>query len=898
MEPDRWKQVDALLQAALERPPDERDAFLRQACGDDAGLAEEIQSLLTAGRHAGSFLEGGPAGELVARALAHELTSQAQNEADDLVGCQISHYRVIAKLGGGGMGVVYKAEDTRLHRPVALKFLSAELASDRDALIRFQREARAASALNHSNICTVYDIGEQDGRAFIALEFLDGTTLKERIDGRTLDVPTVLAVAIDVLDALEAAHAAGIIHRDIKPANLFVTPRERGKVLDFGVAKLDTTGRAALMAPTVTGEANLTALGDAVGTRPYMSPEQVRGEVLDARSDLFSFGVVLYEMATGVQPFVRETPGLIFDAILNRDPVPASQLNPDVPPGLDGIIQKALAKERDLRYQHASEIRADLQGLMRDPQFGAVVMPSPKSGARRWQVAAPVLGVALTSILAGYLYLHRSPVLTDKDTIVLADFTNTTGEPIFDGLLRQGLSVQLGQSPFLSLVSDQRVRQQLTLMNQPADAALTPALARELCERIASAAVVEGSIAALGRRYVLGLRARHCTTGEVIFDEQAQAGTKEDVLDVLSRMASNFRTGVGESLASVEQHAMPLAEATTSSLEALKAFSAARSIVFSSGTAASVPLHERAIALDPDFAMAHASLGLSYSNLGESSKSMQYTTRAYQLRHRATDRERYFIETMYDRQVTGNLEKEQQTLESWAQTYPREAHPHGLMAGFATTSPGNFESSIEAAQQAIGLDPDMTLAYASLAFSQLHLGRTGDAEATLQRASARKLEVNEFTMLRYFIALVKSDSAGMKREVALAKGKRGLEDWISHADSLALARSGRLQEARRVAGVARDLAHQAGRRERAAMFESGVAVWESFYGNAAAARQNASAALELTTGRDVTYAAAFALALSGEMSRARALADDLEKRFPEDTSVRFSYVPTLRALFR
>ena len=310
-----------------------------------------------------------------------------------------------------------------------------------------------------------------------------------------------------------------------------------------------------------------------------------------------------------------------------------------------------------------------------------------------------------------------------------------------------------------------------------------------------------------------------------------------------------------------------------------------------------MPLHERAIELDPDFAMAHASLGIAYSNLGESSKSMQHTTRAYQLRHRATDRERYFIETMYDRQVTGNLEKEQQTLESWAQTYPREAHPHGLMAGFATTSPGNFETSIEAAQKAIGLDPDMTHAYASLAFSQLHLGRPGDAEATLQRASARKLEANEFSMLRYFIALVKGDSEGMKREVALAKGKRGLEDWISHADSLALARSGRLQEARRVAGVARDLAHQAGHRERAAMFESGVAVWESFYGNAAAARQNAFAALELTTGRDVTYAAAFALALSGEVSRARALADDLEKRFPEDTSVRFSYVPTLRALF-
>ena len=895
MDSERWKQVDSMLQAVLERPPPERDAFLRDACGNDHALERETRALLTAQQQAGSFLDS-PAIALAARALAREQSSHADDEADDLIGRAVSHYRVVGKLGIGGMGVVYKAEDTRLHRPVALKFLSAELATNSDALMRFRREARAASALNHPNICTVYDIGEEDGRAFLAMEFLDGTTLKERIAGRRLDAETLLAASMEVLDALDTSHAAGIFHRDIKPANLFLTSRGRAKILDFGIAKVHTASALTVRTgSTVVGGHDHTEAGSALGTLAYMSPEQARGEEVDARTDLFSFGAVLYEMATGTRPFPGESAGLVLDGILNRDPVSASRLNPEVSPALERIIQKCLAKDRDLRYQHASDIRTDLQHLRRDTESAAVTKPA-RSGSMRRTVMVPAGGAVLVAIIAGLVFVKSTPALTDKDTIVLGDVSNTTGDPVFDGVLRQGLSVQLGQSPFLSLVSDQRIRQQLRLMGRPADAVLTPQLAKDVCERNGSDAVVDGSIATIGSQFVLGLQAKNCSTGDVIHEEQAQAGTKEDVLDVLSRMASNFRARVGESRTSVEQHSTPLAEATTPSLEALKAYSSGINLSFASSFAEAAPLLERAVEIDPEFARAHAALGIVYSNLGESVRSMESTTKAYQLRDRASDRERFFITTMYDRQVTGNLEREQQTLESWAQTYPRDPDPHGLLAGFALTGTGKFEPSIEAARKAIALDPDVAPPYFSLVFCNLYLGRLADAEAALAEASERKIEATDSLLLRYFISFLKGDRAGMLREATGAKRRTTAEEWIAHLEGLVLARTGQLQEARQMSRLAADLAQQSGRRERAAMFEAAAAVWEGFFGNAASAKRRAAEALASSTGRDVQYAAAFALALSGEAPRSRALADDLEERFPEDTSVRFSYVPTLRAL--
>jgi eukaryotic-like serine/threonine-protein kinase len=900
MEPELWRRVEELCRGAMELDQNRRAEFLDRYCGADKELRGKVETLLAHEGKAEHFMES-PALEVIGQMVAHE-RSIKEGESK-LIGTTVSHYRVVEKLGGGGMGVVYKAEDTELRRFVALKFLPEVVAQVPQALERFRREARAASALNHPNICTIHEIGKYEGHSFIVMEFLDGVTLKHRIGGKPVEIETMLLLGIELADALDAAHTAGIVHRDIKPANIFLTTRGHAKLLDFGLAKvsisLGNTVEVDGAQSTLTIEEHLTSPGTAVGTVAYMSPEQARAKELDARTDLFSLGAVLYEMASGRLPFSGESTAVIFDAILNRTPVPLVQLNRDVPADLERIVNKCLEKDRNLRYQHASEIRTDLQRLKRDTDSHAATASAERAAkmfaVRRWKVIVPAAAIALGFSIASFFYFPRKPRLTDKDTIVLADFANSTGDPVFDGTLRQGLVVQLEQSPFLSLVSEDRVQQTLRMMSQPADAHLTPQLAREVCQRTASATVLEGSIAALGNQYVLGLRAEDCRTGKLLADELVQAGKKEHVLNALSQMASKFRARVGESLATVQQHDVPLEEATTSSLEALQAYSMGWKTNASSGDEAGLPFFKRAVEIDPKFAMGYASLALFYGATGESDLATKNIRKAYELRDRGSDRERFFITAYYDGRGTGNQEKAQQTCEQWAQVYPREWQAHSFLAGFIYPVLGRYERAAEEGRKAIELAPDTFTGYFLLGDDLVYLDRPTEAEDVLRRTSERKIEGPFLSRLRFDVAFLKGDSARMQRAVAAAEGKPGTEDWLSDRQAFALAYSGHLQESKKWSENAISLAQQAGHRERAALYETKAALWEAFFGNASMAKKTAIAALAVARNREDRFGAALALAMSGDASQAQSLASDLEKDFPEDTSVRFDYLPAVRA---
>jgi serine/threonine protein kinase/Tfp pilus assembly protein PilF len=898
MDPERARRLEQLYHSALEHAAAERAAFVEGACGADSALRHELKSLLALDQKAADFIEA-PAIEIAAQLVARQTNHSAGKSGTAVVGQTISHYRIIEKLGGGGMGVVYKARDTRLGRLVALKFLPEHFATDPTAIVRFEREARAASSLNHPNICTIYDIDREAGRAFIAMEYMEGQTLKHAIASRAIESGRLLQLATQIAEGLDAAHAQGIIHRDVKPANIFITQRGQAKILDFGLAKLAPTPPRAATGPGGSlwldrrRDQQLTSPGMAIGTVAYMSPEQARGEEVDVRTDLFSFGAVCFEMATGQRAFDGTTAAMVFDAILNRNPASLKRLNPQLSDAWQHLIAKALQKDRDARYRSAAEILADLKAIEAGSQ--AQVGGHATSRRRLWLPVLAIL-VITAAIAVGFSFRHRQAhKLTEQDTVVLADFANSTGDPVFDDTLKTALSVSLRQSPFLSVLSDSKVAKTLQLMTRPAGTKLTPQLARELCQRAGSKAYLAGSIGTLGSQYVLGLQAVNCQNGDTLAQEQVTAPTKEEVLAALGEMTSKLRGELGESLATVQTYDVPLSQATTSSLDALKAFSLGRKAFREKGVAAALPYDQQAIEFDPNFAMGYLAMGSDYFTMGEVGRASEYLTKAFRLREHASEREKLTIAADYYSSVTGELDKATQTYQEELETYPRELAAYSNL-GLVFAEQGQYEKAVEITKLAARIPDGMLVLYDSVANYNLALQRFDEARHIIRDAQARKLDDGILRSMLYALAFLGSDSAAVAEQQQWFADKPGYDNLGLALASDTEAYFGRVGKSRELTKRAVDSSIRADSKESGAIWQAIAAQREAAYGYAAQARQSAAGALKLAPASPgATAEAALAFAMAGDAPRAEALAQDLGKRFPLDTQMHWIWLPAIQA---